>query len=220
MIKTFTLALCAAAFACTSQAAIVSMDFGGTLTDGAAVSGTVRWDTSASPNSGAVPTFATYAVPSMSLTISGTDYSAQLNAPQLTLRLYDPGIASEDSLSVYATVSGGTGALANAGAIKLLLDGKGETLTQTFEQLFSTANPLPGNLDFLSKVVRSQFLVSMNNGDAPLVAEGLTLTATPAVVTPPPPTTPTVPEPGSLLLVAMAGLALVGTRRRQHPLAA
>lgn len=190
--------------AAASQAAIVSLALSGNLTATDTFSGILRWDTGATATI-SQPSFSTFNAESLSLSINGVDQSGSIQPPPvIALRQYDGSSYFEDNFEVRVDIANGTGPLNDA--YELLLDLRG-IVDQS--SMFSSVSTLPSNLDFLNGIDTAKLTVYYNTNGSFQTAQSLVLGAP---VVPPPPSA--APEPGSLLLVAGAGLALWATRRR------
>lgn len=189
-----------------AQAAIVSMDYAGTLDDGSSINGTIRWDsTTVGTDLGGGGTNFRYALQSVSLRVGATDFSNYLQNEVMDV---SQSIANQDDLVFSVEII-------NAPAP---LDANWVGLFFRFQSpngdMFTSPATIPGGLDFIDKATSVSLDIRKRDPDVDMsVTSFSNIAATPA----PPTGTPTndVPEPGSLLLVSLAGLALTATRRRR-----
>jgi hypothetical protein len=187
--------------AAPASAAIVSIDYAGTITGGLTVNGTISWDAASTgtqvPNS--FQRF-TFSPSSVSLFVNQVDYSSHLS--NLKLEVSETQ-GNQDNFAMMATLSG-IAALQGAEVLVIDFSDFGGGLVNGWESLPSSFNAFSG-------VGATRFNARSLTNSALSWAGNLTFSETVAST---PPTTSAVPEPGSLLLVALAGLALSATRRR------
>jgi len=209
-----TLALAAGAlWAAPASAAIVSLDFSSLLHGGSKLQGTASWDSASAPyDSGMGGAIQYYAFQSHSLFLDGKDLLGSFHTVSQFLVVEKSG--TMDYVGLYLSADQGPAALGIEDFL-LRLDFR----AGPDGLVASTA--APSSLDFINKSTSTNMSVSARDANTALIAGLAVASLTSLAATPDNTgnTGNTVPEPGSLLLTAGAGLALVAARRRQ-PLAA
>lgn len=193
-----------------AHAAIVSMDFSGQIEMGETFSGTLSWDTTATGTS--ISGTYIYTPTSFKLRIGGVDLSSELEQIEMSVS----NSTNSDQIAFTARTTKPSKAFKDAASVRLLLmfiDYQGDS--------FDSAATPPSDLGFVKKADYTNWEFELRDAEnEPLDSPRASLTS---ISAPPEPSTGTptntVPEPGSLLLASLAGLALTATRRRK-PVAA